>query len=129
MIMAATYTAHGIPSICNTNLNLLSYQLGTSDDAFGLYVDLWYKITIQNITFTCNLDKITVQLPRMHCKSEAYQNDAKILDYFLQIKMSKNTLKNRARTAKIGEYRAYTELYKPYIFYREICSSFSTQCQ
>ena len=47
---------------------------------------------LQNVAFACNIDEIAVQLPRMHCKSEAYQNGAEILDYFLQIKMSSNTL-------------------------------------
>ena len=38
------------------------------------------------------LDETKLHLPQMHCKSEANQNGAKIWDYFLQIKMSKNTL-------------------------------------
>ena len=35
---------------------------------------LRYEIIIQNVVFACNmtlLDEIIVQLPRMHCKSEA----------------------------------------------------------
>ena len=70
----------------------LSYYLKTQMMCLHYILDLRYEIIIQNVAFTCDLDKITVQLPRMHCKSEAYQNGAKIWDYFLQIKMSENTL-------------------------------------
>ena len=101
----------------------------TSDDAFAFNIDLRNEIIIQNVSFACNLDDITVQLPRMHCKSEAYQNGAEIWIIFCRLKCPITPFRIEVGPSKLVIKELTLSFISLIFFCKEICSSFSTQSQ